>query len=131
MHEPSAYALAEKPENPDGVVHIGFAGSADRGQDVDTILAEALEEVSRKYGDRISIEIFGTDTEIARRLRCMTIPYTESYEAYQEKMKELNWDIGLAPMPETAFHACKYYNKLVEYAGYGIVGIYSKCPALY
>ena len=40
-------------------------------------------------------------------------------------MKELNWDIGLAPMPETAFHACKYYNKLVEYAGYGIVGIYS------
>ena len=125
MHEPSAYVLAEKPENRDGVVHIGFAGSSDRGQDVDTILADALEEVSRTYGDSISIEIFGTDTEIAGRLHCKTIPYTESYETYQAKMKELNWDIGLAPMPETEFHACKYYNKLVEYAGYGIVGIYS------
>ena len=29
-------------------------------------------------------------------------------------------------MPETPFHACKHYNKYIEYTAAGIVGVYSK-----
>lgn len=125
LHEPSAYVIDEKQPNPDGKVHIGFAGSSDRGQDIDAILTDALTVIAEKYRDRIVIEIFGTETELSKKLHCRTIPYTESYEEYQQKVLELNWDIGLAPMPESDFHACKYYNKLVEYAGFGIAGVYS------
>lgn len=126
--EPAACCLKEKRPNGDGKVHIGFAGSSDRGSDIDRIISEALTAVMVRYGEQITLEIFGTRTEIAEKLGCKTYPYTESYEEYQEMMARLNWDIGLAPMPETAFHACKHYNKLVEYSGFGIVGVYSDVP---
>ena len=125
LYEPAAISIQEKKPNKDGKIHIGFAGSSDRGQDIDAILTDALTYIAEKYGDRIVIEIFGTETELSKRLHCKTIQYTESYEEYQQKMLALNWDIGLAPMPKTEFHACKYYNKLVEYAGFGIAGVYS------
>ena len=53
------------------------------------------------------------------------IPYQDGYDAYTASMAKANWDIGLAPMPKTDFHRCKYFNKYVEYASFGIVGIYS------
>ncbi len=123
--EPSICILEAKPSNEDGRIHIGFAGSLDRGADVDGILSEALEAVQSKYGNRIVIEMFGAVPKIAKEKHIKCYPYIDSYEKYQEKMRELNWDIGLAPMPDTDFHSCKHYNKLVEYAGFGIAGIYS------
>lgn len=123
--EPTALRLQEKKPWDDGRIRIGFAGSADRGYDIDTILGKALCEIKRKYADTIEIEFFGTTTQIAADLHCRTYPYTESYEKYQMQMVQLNWDIGLAPMPDSPFHACKHYNKLVEYCGFGIAGVYS------
>lgn len=123
--EPAAFCLKEKQSTPDGKVHIGFAGSSDRGSDIDLILTDALKEIMRRYGDKVSLEFFGVRTKLAGELTCVSYPYTESYAEYQEQMEKLNWDIGLAPMPETAFHACKHYNKLVEYCGFGIAGVYS------
>ena len=124
--EPSIYHLNQKNPNPGGVVRIGFAGSSDRGTDIDALLFGALKQLKAKYGSHISFEFFGVETKTAKELHCRTIPYTESYEDYQRKMAELNWDIGLAPMRDTHFHSCKHYNKLVEYCGFGIVGVYSK-----
>ena len=40
-------------------------------------------------------------------------------------MKERNWDIGLAPLEESKFTSCKYFNKYIEYSSYGIAGVYS------
>ena len=40
-------------------------------------------------------------------------------------MNALLLDIGLAPMPDTEFHACKHYNKFIEYAASNTVGIFS------
>lgn len=125
LTEPAAFCLKEKQRPSDGKVHIGFAGSADRGRDIDLILTDALKEIVRRYGEKVSLEFFGVRTGLAGELPCVSYPYTESYTGYQERMKQLNWDIGLAPMPETAFHACKHYNKLVEYCGFGIAGVYS------
>lgn len=123
--EPTVLCVKGKRKSPDGKVHIGFAGSSDRGSDIDLILTDALKEIIRRYGERVSLEFFGVQTEIAKDLHCVSYPYTESYIEYQERMEQLNWDIGLAPMPETSFHACKHYNKLVEYCGFGIAGVYS------
>lgn len=125
VREPTSICLARKPEQPDGKVHIGFAGSPDRYGDVDRIISGALTEIKKRYGERVCIEFFGGKTALAETLHCRTYPFMESYEAYQEQMARLNWDIGLAPMPDTPFHACKYHNKLVEYSGFGIAGVYS------
>jgi len=126
--EPAAYCIEQRRRHEDGRIHIGFAGSSDRGRDIDSLLTSALTEIIHRYGEKVSIEFFGVQTETAKMLGCKSYPYTESYEAYQAQMAELNWDIGLAPMPDTAFHACKHYNKLVEYCGFGIAGVYSALP---
>ena len=109
-------------------VKIGFAGSADRMGDLEGILREALLQIRKEYGSRVAFEFFGPAPAFAEALDARCIPYTESYDEYRETLNGLAWDIGLAPMPETSFHACKHYNKFTEYAAAGIAGIYSKVP---
>lgn len=123
--EPSVYRMGHKIARTDGLVRIGFAGSADRGGDIDTLLAETLRFIMARYKNRVILEFFGCETTIAQELGCKTYHYTDSYQAYQTQMEQLNWDIGLAPVPDTHFHSCKHYNKLVEYCSFGIVGVYS------
>ena len=67
----------------------------------------------------------GAKPDIVDKYNLTYIPYTDSYEKYTQVIKQRNWDIGLAPIPDTEFHSCKYFNKYVEYASFGIVGIYS------
>ena len=85
-------------------------------------------EIKREYGDRVAFEFFGAIPSFAKELDAKCIPYTDSYDEYRQKLNALEWDIGLAPMPDTPFHACKHYNKFVEYAAAGIMGVYSNVP---
>lgn len=123
--EPSLSPIKEKEKSIDDKIHIGFAGSIDRGKDVDTILYNALKKIKEKYKDKVIIELFGVKTQIAEELNIVQHSFLDSYEKYQNQMKEYNWDIGLAPLPDSEFYTFKHYNKLIEYSSYGIAGIYS------
>lgn len=123
IKEPSLGIIEDKKDNEK--VKIGFAGSIDRAQDVNLILEEALTMIVEKYGDSIEIEFMGAKPDIVDKYNFSYVPYQNSYEKYAETIRERNWDIGLAPMPDTPFHNCKYINKYVEYASAGIVGVYS------
>ncbi|MBR3016913.1 MAG: hypothetical protein IKH57_07545 [Clostridia bacterium] len=125
IEEPAIDPAPYKPHDPTKLVKIGFAGSIDRVSDVENILKEALLEIKQEYGDRVAIEFFGAIPSFADELDAKYIPYTDSYDDYRKTLNSLEWDIGLAPMPDTPFHACKHYNKFVEYAAAGIAGIYS------
>ena len=123
IHEPSLNTIDHKESND--IIKIGFAGSIDRAQDINEILQEALEKNIIKYKDSIQVEFMGARPDIVDKYNLTYIPYTSSYEEYTKVIQERNWDIGLAPMPDSEFHACKYFNKYVEYASFGIAGIYS------
>lgn len=118
--EPVPYRLHDKFP-----VRIGFAGSVDRTDDLETILGSALRKVHEKYGDRVQFSFFGAIPSFAKDLDAECIPYQESYVDYRREMNYRAWDIGLAPMPDTPFHACKHYNKFCEYAASGAVGVFS------
>ena len=123
--EEPALGGGEKSRRDDGRVVIGFAGSIDRAGDIDRILEKALCDILGKYGDRVTLEFFGARPTLADRPGVRHIPYQTDYSAYQKTMASLDWDVGLAPMPDTPFHRCKHYNKYIEYSAYGIPGIYS------
>lgn len=108
-----------------GPVRIGFAGSVDRAGDINALLSGALRRILREYGERVRVEFFGARPMLVDDLGLRHVPYQDSYDAYVRTMRTLNWDIGLAPMPESEFHRGKHYNKFIEYASYGIAGIYS------
>ena len=116
-------ASARKKENRK--LKIGFAGSVDRTGDVQRTLQEAIEEFYKKHKEEADIEFMGAKIELIDKLGLTHYPYEEEYEQYQKRFFELNWDIGLAPMPDTEFHRGKHYNKYIEYGSIGCVGIYS------
>ncbi|MEG0513300.1 MAG: hypothetical protein RR653_11375 [Clostridia bacterium] len=109
-------------------VRIGFSGSPDRAADVQQVLADALGALKKRYGERVEIEFFGARPPLVDELHLPYIPYTSSAEQYYQTMAQRHWDIGLAPLEDTQFYRCKYYNKFVEYCTYGIVGVYSDLP---
>ena len=130
ISEPSLNRIQAKNEND--IVRIGFAGSIDRAKDINDILEDTIRKLVHKYGKGISIEFFGAKPSFVEELGLKHYPYQDGYDAYTAYMAKCNWDIGLAPMPESAFHRCKYFNKFVEYASFGVVGVYSNVePYIY
>lgn len=125
MEEPALEPVSYSPRNPGRPLKIGFAGSIDRVSDIEEILRKALFRIKEEFGDRVRFEFFGAIPSFARQLEAACIPYTEDYDHYRRKLNELAWDIGLAPMPITPFHACKHYNKFCEYSAAGVAGIYT------
>ena len=123
IDEPSLNRINKKEKN--NKVKIGFAGSIDRAQDLNQILEDAITQIVEKYKDSIDIEFMGAKPNFVDKLGLKHLPYQDGYDAYTAYMAKCNWDIGLAPMPDSKFHRCKYFNKYVEYASFGIAGIYS------
>lgn len=123
--EPSLNRIQSKSKNEK--IRIGFAGSIDRAQDLNDILKDAIKEIINKYGDKVEIEFMGAKPDFIEEYGIRHLPYQDGYDAYTAFMAKCNWDIGLAPMPLTEFHRCKYFNKYVEYASFGIAGVYTDC----
>lgn len=123
--EPAVDPIEYERHDSSVPVKIGFAGSIDRTGDIENTLAEVLKRVKNEYGSRIQLEFFGAIPSFAKELGAKTIPYCDSYDSYRKTLNDLKWDIGLAPMPDTAFHACKHYNKFIEYAAAGCMTIHS------
>lgn len=123
IDEPSLNSIDKKGKNEK--IKIGFAGSIDRAQDLNEILQDAITRIVEKYGNSIDIEFMGAKPDFVDKLGLRHLPYQDGYDTYTAFMSRCNWDIGLAPMPDSDFHECKYYNKYIEYASFGIAGIYS------
>lgn len=123
IDEPSLNTIEKKNDNKK--IKIGFAGSIDRAQDIQDILKTAITKIKSEFKDEIEIEFMGAKPDFVDQLGLTHLPYQDGYDAYTAFMSRCNWDIGLAPMPKTDFHRCKYINKFIEYSSFGIVGIYS------
>ena len=125
IEEPAIEPVRYRPHDPNKPIKIGFAGSIDRTVDLENVLKDTLVQIKHAFGEWVQFEFFGAIPSFAKRIDARCIPYCGSYDEYRRILNGLEWDIGLAPMPDTSFHACKHYNKFVEYAAAGIVGIYS------
>lgn len=124
IEEPALYS-GEPSRNNSGKINICFAGSLDRTKDIETLITEVIRSLIRKYGSRITFTFFGARPAIVDELGLRYIDYMNDYSDYMSVMVSQDFDIGLAPMVETEFSSCKHYNKYIEYASYGIAGIYS------
>ncbi len=126
-------ALIEEPalnnikhaENNSGKISICFVGSLDRTKDIETLISDVIRKLINEYGDRITVTFFGAKPAIVNECGLRYLDYVRGYSEYVTVMGEQNFDIGLAPMIQTDFSSCKHYNKYIEYASYGIVGVYS------
>ncbi len=86
-----------------------------------------LTDLDKRYKDRISLTFMGVHPELNMDEYQMPIHYIESLplNEYRKRIEQENFDIGLAPLVTSEFTKCKYFNKFIEYAMFGIVGLYS------
>lgn len=125
VEEPALRISEWKAHEADEPIKIGFAGSIDRTADVELLLEKVFRRIHEEYGEKVQIQFCGAHPSFAEEIDAKCAPFCESYEAYLESFQKRQWDIGLAPMPDAAFHSCKHYIKLIEYGAAGTAFIYS------
>lgn len=113
---------------PDGPVRVGFLGSVDHAAFLDALLAQPLRVLAAELGDRLDLVFCGATPAIAHELNAVREPFQPDFATWRRRARALSLDVGLAPLPDGAFHRCKYFNKYLEYGSLGIAGIYSDVP---
>lgn len=103
---------------------IGYAGSNSHQDDL-KMFFPALLEIMKKY-KHVYFESIGSISKDMLTLfqdfpspimnRCDLLPSTWTFDEYPKMMQEQKWNVGVAPLVDTAFTRCKTHNKWVEYS---------------
>ena len=116
-------------------VVIGYTGSNSHHDDLKMIMP-AIESVMKRHKN-VYWEIIGSlDKATAKKFfrnwdkevieRVAMIGATPTFREYPEWLSQRAWDIGLAPLVDTAFTRCKSSIKWLEYSVYKIPTIASR-----
>jgi hypothetical protein len=119
---------ATEPASADEPVRIGFLGSVDHAEFLDRLLDGPLRRLRTDYGDRVSFVFCGANPSVAGAVGAEHHDFVLGLSAWRALARSLGVQIGLAPLPDTPFHRCKYWNKFLEYGSLGIAGVYSATP---
>jgi len=86
-----------------------------------------MPKLAQRYAGKISMTFMGVKPELSQFKEKIDIEYwnTMPLDEYRQKVQDGNYDIGLSPLISNEFTKCKYFNKFIEYAMAGIVGLYS------
>jgi glycosyltransferase involved in cell wall biosynthesis len=91
------------------------------------IFWESVQKVIAAYGSHVEVYFWGSaPVQLAGEKGIRWIPMTRSYSRFLPAFSASGFDIGLAPLPDDAFHRSKTNNKFREYSACGIAGIYSR-----
>lgn len=109
-------------------VDVLYAGSTDHERMVREQLSPAVRRISEDYPGRFQFTFIGVNPGLGTLDNVRHLPFMDSYEKYRAFVRNGQFCLGLAPIKEGFFYRCKYYNKFIEYASMGIVGIYADQP---
>ncbi|MDD3165307.1 MAG: hypothetical protein PHS97_05570 [Oscillospiraceae bacterium] len=109
------------------VTKIVYAASEGHIADFNICIRPILPELFAAYGTGIALYFVGLHPEIDAGAFAGQIHYVPGMPlaAYQQYMAREQFDLGLAPLITNHFTERKYFNKLIEYAQFGICGVYS------
>lgn len=115
----------EIPELNKETIKVLYAGSYDHTPLVREVLSSVVKRIAEEFSNTVEFTFIGADPGITGLRNVHYMRFIKPYEAYRKFMEENTFRIGLAPARVSSFYACKYYNKFVEYASIGAVGVYS------
>lgn len=108
-------------------IKIVYAAGLSHKRLFDYFIKPIFKSLDDRYGDKISVTFIGVHPELNTDDYKMQVQFINSMPLndYRALMESENFDIGLAPLITSEFTKCKYFNKFIEYAMFGIVGLYS------
>ena len=116
---------------------IGFMGTFTHDADLMMVL-QALRKILRSQTDSIQLQLVGgfSNPTVVPSFQGLPVhviqpnPNDMSYPNFIPwMMKNLSWDVGIAPLENTIFNRCKSDIKFLDYSALGVPGIYSRVPS--
>jgi glycosyltransferase involved in cell wall biosynthesis len=106
-----------------GPVRILLMGTATHDGDF-AIVESALAQMKDVFAEHVSIELVGVSSRSdlpgwAQRIG-MPAHASSSYPGFVNWATQQHWDIGIAPLADTAFNRCKSSIKTLDYAALGL-----------
>jgi len=116
-----------------GPIRILCMGTTTHDADF-AVLLPALGEIHRQFGDQIQFDLIGfvSDLQVPAWIRRLApSPHaTRSYPGFVHWVTSSGpWDIGLAPLADTPFNACKSAIKTLDYAAQSLAVLASDVAA--
>lgn len=121
--KPAAFA-------PSGSPVIGYMGTSGHADDLERLVP--IIRSIMNHNSNVSFETFGSIRmpKLLAKLfpdRVRSVPATDTYKSFLEKLSELGWSCGLAPLQDNRFNNCKANTKFIEYTQAGIPSVASDC----
>jgi len=113
----------------DGIV-VGWGGSTSHEEDLARV-APLVEDLCRRRPD-VTFAFMGNEV-MGQRLFARVPPRQRQMRGFADFASYLDfvstWDIGLAPLGDTAFNACRTDTKVATYAACGVAPVAEDCDA--
>lgn len=109
-------------------IKMVYCAGRDHTELFETFILPSLEEVL-SVDKNIELHLMGVEPDLSNVSHKEQIisHRPRTYESYKNFMKAGHFDIGLAPLYDDAFSNRKYYRKYIDYAEFGVLGLYSNC----
>lgn len=111
----------------DGVINILYSGSTDHTSVIQEYISPVVQKLCEEFREMITFTFIGADPGLHGYHNVRYIKFFDNYEDYNHFISKSRFHIGLAPIRNTEFYQCKYYNKFIEYGKIGAVGLYTDC----
>ena len=118
------WAAAPPPTPPrQGPVRILFMGTATHDADF-AIVEGALARLKSIFAEYVAIDLLGISSryDMPSWINRVGMPaqVSGSYPGFVNWITQQHWDIGIAPLTDTAFNRCKSAIKTLDYAAIGL-----------
>jgi GT2 family glycosyltransferase/glycosyltransferase involved in cell wall biosynthesis len=114
---------AAPPPPRQGSVRILFMGTATHDADF-AIVEGALARLHAVFAEHVSVELLGVSgrADLPSWVNRIGMPVhaNASYPGFVNWITQQHWDIGIAPLADTAFNRCKSAIKVLDYAALGL-----------
>lgn len=122
-----AFAPIPLHKNASSVVKLVYAANPGHGALFHCYILPVMDRLADRYGKKLQFTFVGVRPELRAYESRLSIHYVSSMplDRYREFMAREQFDLGLAPLHDSEFAKCKYFNKYLEYTLSGIAGVYS------